>query len=758
MLNNLFGKKCPRCAQKNDKQAEYCGHCGISLAFSRPSILNDNRWEAAHNELAVFFMSKNLKGLFSKPLRVPPGMRAWVLQDNEAKDLQEGEYTVEGLFDRLNSFFGGKHTEILITRNAALPINFIFEDILSAELLPVTVETKLFVRVAKGENELAAFRNHFMLRPGAIDESQLHDLLKDSVRQIIAETLGARRLEEMATQGGVREQVNRELIKGLQHRFKDYGLAFDQADTLSLRHDRFDNNRQLKGSMWLEYDEAKQRVEHNKSMAELYSQEELRAQQAREEDMRRRYRNAELSQEEAELAHVIRLRELTLYEKIANADTREHAIDLEAARQVEMLEHQYAQHRSQCQNENLTAQQQQAEKQTQWQHTQEIARIRYQGEIRAAQIERDEAEKFAKQAINNKLAKIQIEAQLEHAKLIEDEAERKAQIESLNAEKIKNLLREQALMDAKHQVAVDEILFAAEKKRSDDAKVQARADQWADKQLEEKIAQVNRDIAAKESAAKLEGLEGLLALREKNMMSAIKMKWEEEKLKLHRLAEESRLQAEAEERSFNRKRLELQDARVSANEDQKNAIERMQVMGSLNVATLIALADNPEKIRSLLELAKVQEFGDMSSEQIDSILTTKSSSTASFAGAQNAQSSGPNPKDEQIELLKSFMAQMSATHASHTDTLVKLAGEAREDIVKVSAMVKDGAVGVAQATSGQASYVNQSSAQHAYPHYSQSQHTAPPNPGTPLMKTCSGCNSVIAYSAAHCPQCQRPLV
>ncbi|MHB1184215.1 MAG: SUMF1/EgtB/PvdO family nonheme iron enzyme [Desulfobulbia bacterium] len=585
MFENIWGPKCQRCGVKNDKQADFCEKCGISLAFNRPAILNDNRWEAASDELAVFFMSRDLKGLFSKPLRVPVGMRAWILQDNKAEDLLEGEYAVESLFDRLNTFFVGKHAEIIITRKSALPVQFVFDDILSADLLPVTVETTLSVLVG----DTAAFRNHFMLSPGAVSTAQLQELLKDSVRQIIVESLGTKRLEEMAGVGSLRQELDRKLLSGLQHRFKGVGLAFDQADTLSVRHDRFDEKRRLKGSYWLEYDETRMQVEHLIAMNELYSQDELAKIKAEEEEMRWRYRNAELKQNEADLAHVIRLRELDLYEKIVEAETRGKAIDLNAREQVEFLEQQYNDRRRNREKNLLKDAWREDDSRGEWLHTQEIAKIRHQAELRVAEVEKNEIESLARQRIENILEKLRIEGRIEQAKLIEDETARNQRL-AIEAELLfKNRLREHAVLDARNKVAIDEITLSGEIFQLTEARVQA----WEDKLLEEKIAEVDRRIGGAETAQRHDGMKCLIQLKEEYELSRLRIKLEELKVTLHEDRERQSIMDAAADKALEREREKQKEERLARQEERSHEIQYWQMFGTLSPEAMIALANKP---------------------------------------------------------------------------------------------------------------------------------------------------------------------
>jgi hypothetical protein len=164
MLNVLgFGKKkCARCDAKAAQASALCPSCGVSMAAPQNDpVLRDNRWVPAPNELAAFFGIGQLKGLFTKTLQVPVGTRAVVIQDGRTTDVPPGDYEVEGFFSRLANLGRDRYSEILITRQAALPVEFELNGLLCAEFLKL--EAKLTLSVAVGD--VATFAAQFMTRP-----------------------------------------------------------------------------------------------------------------------------------------------------------------------------------------------------------------------------------------------------------------------------------------------------------------------------------------------------------------------------------------------------------------------------------------------------------------------------------------------------------------------------------------------------------------------------------------------------------------
>jgi hypothetical protein len=242
------GSRCPRCEHRNAGGAGYCAACGITLGAPRNApVLVENRWIAGPDELAVFFGVRALSGIFVKTLRVPATARAYILQGDEATEVPQGEYEIEGFFSRLNHLLRDGHAEILVTRTNALPVDFTFDDLQTAEHLELKAQFSVSLRI---EN-VPAFARHFMTMPGTVTVAQLRELLQPAVRQLAFEFVGARSLREMAQQRALRAEFDERLQGALRLLLADYGLGVVQVDTLSLRHDKFDANRARIGTLWL---------------------------------------------------------------------------------------------------------------------------------------------------------------------------------------------------------------------------------------------------------------------------------------------------------------------------------------------------------------------------------------------------------------------------------------------------------------------------------------------------------------------------
>lgn len=469
------GVKCPRCEHKNGDESGYCNRCGLILGAPRSEpVLIDNRWVPANDELAVYFGVRQLAGIFTKTLRVPATTRAYILQADKATEVPQGEYQIEDFFSRLNHLLRDQHAEILITRTTPLPVEFAFSDLHTAEHLKVSARFTVGVKV---EN-VAAFAQHFMTVPGTVTTLHLHDLLAPSVRQVAAEFLGGRSIRDMSRNPDLRLQLDERLQASLKLRLAEFGLAVAQVETLALRHDKFDNNRERIGTLWLVADERHVQLEHVKQLDQLYDEEEWQAIWREEQKMRSDYRRAELRQDaavekaelalqEAERVQSIRAREVDLYGRIIESRTRKQAFERGAGATLTELEHELAKKKSARTGDA-----------DEWEHVRQLAQIKMRSELEVAQQAALEQRQLAQQRFSHQLHLQQIQNQVSQALTIEDEAYRRAQLARLRQSEAEAKQRE-AQMEAEHDRARFQGLALANAARKREAE---RVQEWEDQQ------------------------------------------------------------------------------------------------------------------------------------------------------------------------------------------------------------------------------------------------------------------------------------
>jgi hypothetical protein len=467
------GSKCPRCEHRSAGGAGYCAACGITLGAPRNApVLVENRWIPGPDELAVFFGVRALSGIFVKTLRVPATARAYILQGEQATEVPQGEYEIEGFFSRLNHLLRDGHAEILVTRTNALPVEFGFDDLQSAEHLAVGAQFTVGLRV---EN-VPAFARHFMTMPGTVTVGQLRELLQPAVRQLAAEFVGARSLREMAQGRALRAEFDERLQGALRMLLADYGLGVAGVDTLALRHDKFDANRARIGTLWLAADERRVKMEHARQLEELYDENEWHRIAREEQAARLRLRRLELRQNDtleraeltlanAERAQALRARELDLYARVAESTSRREAVERGAAEILAELEHELTQKRGQ-----------RAGEQAEWAHLQALAQIRMRGALEVAQQETLQARTLLRQRFAQQLLTQQIRNKVEQAREIEDAARRRAELARLRAAEEAAAQRARALDDEEHKAQFALVVLANTARR----RALEREEEWVE--------------------------------------------------------------------------------------------------------------------------------------------------------------------------------------------------------------------------------------------------------------------------------------
>lgn len=445
------GAACPRCERKNAAASGYCAGCGLTLGAPRNApLLRENRWIAGPDELAVFFGVRELSGVFVKTLHVPVAARAYILQGDKATEVPQGEYEIEGFFTRLNHLLRDQHAEILITRTAALPVEFEFDDLDSAEHLKLSARFTVSLQV---EN-VPAFARHFMTMPGTIGAAQLRELLGAPLRQLAVEFVGARSVREMAANAELRAQLDQHLQGALKLLLAQYGLAAVRVDTLQLRHDKYDSNRARVGSLWLAADERHIQIEHARHLDELYDAEEWQKIRRAELEARQRHRRAELKVDEAAQAHQVRTREIELYAMVAESESRKQAIDRGAADVVAELEHHLARQGSRRAGEA-----------DEWSHTRALACVRMRTELEVAQQDALHARQLAQQRFSHQLLQQQIRNKIEQALAIEDAARQRTEIARLRAAEETAARRVRELDEEEHAARRQSLALAHAAKR-----------------------------------------------------------------------------------------------------------------------------------------------------------------------------------------------------------------------------------------------------------------------------------------------------
>lgn len=627
------GVKCPRCEHKNAGDSGYCAQCGLTLGAKRSEpIFQDNRWIPADNELAVFFGVRELSGLFVKTLRVPATTRAYILQGDKATEVPQGEYEIEGFFTRLNHLLRNQHAEILITRSAAMPVEFDFDDLQTAEHLKVSARFSVSIRI----EQVSAFAQHFMTMPGTVTTEHLRELLAPSVRQLAAEFIAGQPMRDMAANRDLRPQLDERLQGALKMRLAQYGLAVVQVDTLALRHDKFDANRARIGSLWLVADDRRVEIEHAMQLDQLYNEQEWQAIWREEQDVRLRSRRQELQQDEsagkaemslanAERLQAIRTREIELYGRIVDSRNRKQALERGAGEIVAELEHELAKKGAAREDES-----------TQWAHLRQLAQIHMRTELEIAQQGASEARQVAQQRFSHQLLQQQIQNKISQALGIEDEARKRAELARLHQKQQDVANRERQLEEEHHKarwqaLALTNAAHKREAERIAEWEDQLALDRQRDllrldavkdaagkaevEEINQKIEGMRRTGAQADSIAQYEKLLRTIEADGMHQRQSQKIELEAEQQRHVLRQQEQEAQWQQELRRMDHVRDEKYAQHAHEAELARIDIARIESIGAMSDSAKVALAAGPNAA-ALADVMKTQVHAGMSAQQL----------------------------------------------------------------------------------------------------------------------------------------------
>jgi hypothetical protein len=523
-------------------------------------VLRDNRWIAGPDDLAVFFGVNALSGIFVKTLRVPATTRAYILQGDQATEVPQGEYEIEGFFTRLNHLLRDSHAEILITRTTSLPVAFSFANLATAEHLQVDARLSISVQV---EN-VAAFARYFMTAPGTVGSAQLRELLAPSVRQLAAEFVGAQSLREMAANRDLRPQLDERLQAALKLRLAQFGLAVTQVDTIELRHDKFDANREKVASLWLAADERHVQVEHARNLEQLYDDEEWQRIRRAEQDARLEKRRnelradaaiekAELTVQSAERSQAIRAREIELYGRIMESATRRQAIERGAGEVLAELEHEMAQKSAARGDEKAD-----------WAHLRKLAEVHMRAELALAHQDELQSRQLAQQRFAHQVLQQQIKNKIEQAEGIADASHKRAELARL---------REMELAGARRQHEIEEDEYTARRALVSAAhaarlRVTARSESVEDEKTAQQLGDMRRTGGQRDALAQHEKL----------------LRTIEADARQQRIASDIALDGDERRHAL---------ARATQNAANDHELRRMEKMSAVDDATKLAMAPAP---------------------------------------------------------------------------------------------------------------------------------------------------------------------
>lgn len=596
--NTLMEVSCARCAglqqiEPGDSQA-HCNACGLHLMMPRHDpILHDNCWQARADEFAVVLKLSQMQGIFRKALQVPPGTRAYIVQQGRSVEVAPGEYELEGFFNRLNHLLRDQAADILITRDAPFALDFVFTDLPCAEFLPLQAKFSLSLSL----QQIAAFARHFMLQPGLITRQDLQQLLAAPVRQVAAEFLGARSLQDLlnlAGQQDLRLQLNERLQAMLSLQLSQFGLGLMQVDTLQLSHSRYDQARHKLGEISLllaaEQDKlqlqkqinslydsrAWQEVEHKAAQEKLRIEQQLQQEQVQEQGSSQR----QLAQHERSLQHaekmlVLRARKIELLGRILQSENEEQALRNGAHEALRSLQQEMA--------GKAVARAQTA---ANWQQTRALAEIKMRAELEMAQHSAHEQSRLQQLQFRAQVAQLQWQHQARHLDEVcahgqRQALQRRAHLLQMQAAEFE---RRMQLQEFQGQLALQRMQAQIRQQELHNILT------WEQALQQQKLAQVGRDEAL------LDARHGLQVAQVEQEVQSLHSRGRAEDIAQHHTSLRSALalKAEFEQQQMHIRQQEedmrWQRQQAQAAETARQEMTRMGVIGNLDDMSKLAVA------------------------------------------------------------------------------------------------------------------------------------------------------------------------
>ncbi len=506
-----------------------------------------------------------------------------------------------------------------------MPVEFEFDDLRSAEHLKISAGFTASVRI----EQVAAFARHFMTLPGTVTSLHLRELLAPSVRQLAAEFVGGQSLRDMARNPELRAQLDERLQGALKMRLAQYGLAVVQVDTLALRHDKFDANRERIGTLWLVADDRHVQLEHAKQLDQLYDDAQWQRIRREEQESRLRYRRTELRQDEAieraelslqnsERVQALRAREIDLYGRIVDSKNRKQAIERGAGDVLAELEHELAKKGAARGDES-----------SEWAHLRHLAQIRMRTELEISQQEALEARQMAQQRFSHQLLQQQIENKVAQAMHIEDEVRKRAELERLHASEQAAARRQLEIEAEEHKARWQSLTLINAAHKREAERVQEWEEQLAlERQREllrsgsllaeeanQKLESMRRGGAQAESVAQYEKLlrtidaDGI----QSRQAQQLALEGEEARHAMKRQGQEAEWQQEL--RRLEHEREEKFAQLAHAADMARIEIARVETIGAMGDTAKVALASAPNAA-ALADYMKTQVHAGMSPQQL----------------------------------------------------------------------------------------------------------------------------------------------
>ena len=214
-------------------------------------------------------------GFFTKGLVIEPGTRGLIVEDGVFRgEVPPGAYELKSFAERLE-LWSRKQATVILTRMEDLRLSETFPDpggdpgdagFPTKENLFVEVKLELTVQVA----DVLGFLHNYMGAQDVITVDQLRDDLRPLIHRALWSAIGRLSIRDL---GGpdVVDDLTGSVDESLRASLDRYGLHFVEIQTVSIRHEKFDEQRKRQGEIWLHGEG----LQDQQGLDALYAEEEL---------------------------------------------------------------------------------------------------------------------------------------------------------------------------------------------------------------------------------------------------------------------------------------------------------------------------------------------------------------------------------------------------------------------------------------------------------------------------------------------------
>ena len=252
---------CGRCGAVVSTSSKFCWSCGGDLAEMQKVPLFGNRWVRDADSFAVRVDEWDVKGTLTKGLDVEHGTTGMVFQRGRFCGCVEGgRYDMNGFLKKVNNFNQTTPTAIVLVDTGDVELHLEALKLYSQEHLEVDAIFKAVVRLKDVEKLFTnAFkgRNHFTVE-------YLAGSLADELRAALQTYVGARPVDELYNNAGLRKDVERQMQLELEPILERIGLEMVQLRFVDFFCPTYDPIREKEAQLYVDTRDADVQIDRLK--------------------------------------------------------------------------------------------------------------------------------------------------------------------------------------------------------------------------------------------------------------------------------------------------------------------------------------------------------------------------------------------------------------------------------------------------------------------------------------------------------------